>query len=211
MTTCVHFISIPGQEIKYSSISLPMVREYARRSGATLNLITQRKFPDYPVEYELVQIFESGASFDWNLYVAPGTLLGDKLVDPTTYMDRDCVATHVTYPASMLFDTTGNIYFERNERDLGITDKIVLAHNINHELWEPLEGPFERYAPIIKDGDHHKIGSYVLSHNMAKFGLKLSGLFPPNSQFDVLSDDRLGSDSVEEFVSKVVKGWRAAP
>ena len=209
MTTCIHFISIPDCELPFASISLPMVRAYAQRIGASLNIISQRKFPDFPVQYELVQIYEAGASHDWNMHLGAGVLIGDTLPDPSSYISSDHIATTITFSAQVEFYTHGNIYFERNERDLGVSDTIFLAHNLNHEVWEPLGGPFSSYSHIVKDSRQDKFGSYVISHNMAKYGIKLSGIFPPHSQFDVIHEDRLRDSSVEEFVSKTVKRWRA--
>lgn len=208
MTTCIHFISIPDYETPFASISLPMVRAYAQRIGATLNIISQRKFPDFPVTYEVVQIFEAGAAYDWNMHVGAGVLIGETLPDPSSYISPDHVATNITYSAQMEFVTQGNIYFERNERDLGVSDDIFLAHNLNHEVWEPLGGSYSQYSHIIKDCCERKFGSYVISHNMAKYGLKLSGIFPPNPQCVVIQEDQLKDSSVEEFVSKTVKRWR---
>ncbi len=186
-----------------------MVRDYARRIGATLNIISQRKFPDFPVNYELMQIFEAGASYDWNMHLGAGVLLGETLPDPSSYMSPDHVGTTISYGAHMQFETAGNIYFERNERDLGISDSIILAHNITHDLWEPLGGPFSQYARLIRDGDYRKIGSYAVSHNLAKYGLKISGIFPPKPQFDFLSEDKLQNQSAEAYISTTVKRWRS--
>jgi hypothetical protein len=209
MTTCIHFLSIPDHEDRFSSISLPMVRDYAQRIGATLNLITKRTFPDFPIQYEAMQIFEAGASFDWNMYIAAGILLGETLPDPSTYTRPDHVATTMIFSARSEFQTDGNIYFERDERDLGVSDSIFLSHNLTHEVWRPLEEGFNRLTNVIKDGAHHKISSYAISHNIAKYRFKLTGLFPSQSQVDFVSPETLGARSVEEYVSTTVKRWRS--
>lgn len=186
-----------------------MVRAYVQRIGATLNIIYHRKFPQFPVEYEAMQIWEAGAAFDWNLHIAAGMLLGDKLPDPTNYASTDRVATNMTFGAQFVFETAGNIYFERDERYIGISEGILLSHAQTHDIWQPLPGSFASYRDLIKDGRHERIASYALSVNLAKYGLKLSGIFPPQAQVDSIQNERLAGGSVEEYVSKVVKKWRS--
>jgi hypothetical protein len=156
-----------------------------------------------------MQVFEAGAAYDWNIYIGAGVVLGAQLADPTSYMRPDCVGTYMTYSAANQFNTAGNVYFERDERGVGIAEGIVLTHNLTHELWEPLPGTYAQYAPLIRDGSPQKITSYALAHNLAKYGLKLCGLFPSNAQFDVITEEKLAGGSVEHYLSRLSQKWRS--
>lgn len=210
MTTCIHFITIPDSTALYQEVSLASVKQYAKRIGATLNLITERKFPDYPVNYEMMQIAEAGKPYDWNLYLRAGVLLGEQLVDVTTICEPNSVATCFLYQASYNFITKPNIYFERDERDLGIGDTVVLAHKIAHEIWQPLPGSCKEYQPLIKANDPSQLTAYTLSLNMAKYGLKVSGIFPKGSQYDFITPEKLGSKNVDDYVAEMHTRWKTS-
>jgi hypothetical protein len=209
MKTCVHFVNIPDHPSQYTAVTFPLVHAYAKRIGATFNIISQRKFPNFPVEYEAMQIHEAGAFYDWNMHIAAGMVLGEWLQDPSLYMSDDCVATNMVFGADQAFRTEGNIYFERNERYVGIAEGFVLSHANTHDVWEPLPGGnFDSYVGLIRDGRRERITSYALSLNMAKYGLKVCGVFPPQSPLSSIKDEELAGRSVVEYISALHKKWR---
>jgi hypothetical protein len=185
-----------------------MVKDYAKKIGADLNLISERKFPDFPVYYEAMQIFESGEKYEWNLYLRPGGLLGEQLPDVTGYCSRDAIATCILYPASGQFLTEDNIYFQRDARNLGISDTVVLSSRLTHEIWEPLPSPYSTYKNTVLDGDTTKISSFALSYNIAKYQLKVSGIFLRDAQYDYITEGKLRQMPIEEYVARMVRFWR---
>lgn len=210
MSTCVHFITIRDPSLRHQDISLPMVKDYAKKIGADLNLISERKFPDFPVYYEAMQIFESGKKYEWNLYLQPGGLLGEQLPDVTEYCPHDAVSTCILYNASGQFLTENNIYFERDSRNLGISDTVVLSNRVTHEIWEPLPSSYSTYKNLILDGDVTKICSFALSYNIAKYRLKVSGVFPRDAKYDFITQGKLGQMPIEEYVGRIVRKWRTS-
>jgi endo-1,4-beta-D-glucanase Y len=59
----------------------------------------------------------------------------------------------------------------------------VATSQYTHELWEPLPGTFEDYHGVFLDGYTRRISEYNLSRNLAKYGLKISGIMRRKEDF----------------------------
>ena len=79
------------------------------------------------------------------------------------------------YHASTKFNIEDNIYFQRDGRDVGIASNAVITYKSTHELFEPNRIRFDEISNIckVREGD---IDEYNLSLNLAKYGLKYTGI-----------------------------------
>lgn len=145
--------------------------------GADFNLIRERKFPDYPVNYERMQVYEAGKGYDWNLNIDADMVVGSHLPDITEMSPAGRVSIVMKYDLSTHFHTTGNIFFERDGRDVGLVDAFVVTSSLTHDLWRPLPGAFESYKKLFKDSEYRRISEYCLSLNLATYGLHYGGAF----------------------------------
>jgi len=170
-------LATPGYAPELCAITLPRLRAYAARMGADFNLIRERKFPDYPVNYERMQVYEAGKGYDWNLNIDADMVIGSHLPDITEMSPAGRVSIVMKYDLSTHFHTTGNIFFERDGRDVGLVDAFVVTSALTHELWKPLPGPFESYKQLFKDSEYRRISEYCLSLNLATYGLHYGGAF----------------------------------
>ena len=55
------FVLLVGNYLpRLCSLTIPSIERYAKRIGAQFRLISERRWPDWPVNYEKVQIFDFG-------------------------------------------------------------------------------------------------------------------------------------------------------
>ena len=177
VTKCVHVLATEGYAPELCAVTIPTIRGYAERIGADFNLITQRKFPDFPINYERLQIFEAGANYDWNFNIDADMVIGKNLPDITQTLPMNTVRIVMKFDADKFFHVEDNKYFLRDGRNVGLVDSFLLTSRLTHELWEPLPGKFEDYLSVFKDTNDRRISEYCLSLNLAKYGMQYGGAF----------------------------------
>ena len=58
MRKLIHVVNINDFFPELFALTYPTIKSYAERNGYMINLITERKFPDYPINYEKMQVYE---------------------------------------------------------------------------------------------------------------------------------------------------------
>lgn len=174
---CIHVLATPGYAPELCVITIPKLRAYASRIGADFNLIQERKFPDYPINYERMQVYEAGKDYDWNINIDADMVVGSKLPDITETSPKGRVSIVMKYDLSTHFHTEGNIFFERDGRDVGLVDAFVATSALTHDLWKPLPSDFQSHTSLFKGTEYRRISEYCLSLNLATYGLHYGGAF----------------------------------
>ncbi len=67
MKKLIHVLNINDFFPELFALTFPTIKSYAERHGFMINLITERKFPDYPINYEKMQVFRDGMGADLNM------------------------------------------------------------------------------------------------------------------------------------------------
>ena len=173
----MHVLATEGYAPELCAITLPTIRAYAERIGADFNLITTRKFPTYPINYERLQIYEAGKEYDWNLNIDADMVIGKNLHDITVDAPEQIVRIVMRFDATMYFNVENNIYFKRDGRNVGLVDAFIVTSRLTHDLWEPLPGSFDEYLPVFKDNQSRRVSEFCLSQNLARYGLQFAGAF----------------------------------
>ena len=155
-------------------ITLPTIEAYAKRIGAEMHYITERKFPEFPITYEKLQVYESGKEYFWNILIDADTVIKPTYHDVTQVIPQDHVGFEKEYKASFLFQA--NKWFVRDGRNKGIAGNFIVTSAMTHDIWEPLPLTFEEMKEIFGKTRHHIMDEYVLSTNCAKYGLKTAGI-----------------------------------
>jgi hypothetical protein len=189
------------------SITLPTIRRFAERVGADFKIISERKFPSFPVNYERLQIYELGRDYDWNINIDADIVIGDELVDPCERLTESHVGLVMLFDLDDYIDTTGNKYFQRDGRKIGIVDTLVVTSRLTHDLWEPLTGEFESYTPFFRDGVTRRISEYCLSQNVAKYGLRYSGLYKTGEPIFHIDYTSSNKDDCAELALDKLREW----
>lgn len=163
-------------------ITHPFLKHYAKKIGADFFVIDQRKFPDFPATYEKLQIYELAKEMenDWNIFLDSDTLVHPNALDYTAYLQKDTVAHYGLDFGNMRYSYDHN--FLRDGRDIGSAGWCAIASDWCVDLWTPLDIPLAEALKAITPTDverecgiksDHLLDGYILSRNIAKFGLKV--------------------------------------
>lgn len=208
---CVHVVATPGYAPEMCSITLPTLERFAKRIGADFNIISRRRFPSFPVNYERLQIYELGRGYDWNINIDADVIIGDSLIDPTKRASHTKVGIIMRFYLDKYIDISESRYFQRDRRNIGIVDTFIVTNRLTHDLWEPLPKDFTCYTHLFRDGNTRRISEYCLSLNFAKYGHRFDGLFTLDDQIhhiNYTSGDK--QDSVALALEKLTN-WSKKP
>jgi hypothetical protein len=164
-----------------TDLTLPLLQYHAHKIGAKFQVISERKFPEHPIAYEKLQIFELGRDNDWNIFVDVDTIIRPDLFDLTEYLSKDQVLLYSSdfAPIRLRYDR----FFRRDGRNLTAGNFFMIASDWCHEFWEPLQDTditvqdaIAQIFPITAESavghtPEHFIDEYVIARNMAKYGL----------------------------------------
>jgi len=162
-------------------ITYPLLKYWAHKIGAEFYEITERKFPEWPVTYEKLQIFELGRQMenDWNIYVDADAAIHPGCPDWTNFLKKDTIAHWNCDMANVRWRY--DKYFLRDGRNWGTGNWFTMGSDWCLDMWRPLEvTPEEAISNIfpthheMKTGvtSEHLVDDYALSCNIARFGLK---------------------------------------
>lgn len=174
MKKILHVLNIDNFFPELFKYTFPTIQNYAKRDNWEINLITKRKFLEWHINYEKMQVWEDGKNAEVNLLVDADVLIHPKFPSVTDIVPPNHVGFNDNYNASKKFFL--NDYFMRDGRDVGIASNFVVSYKMTHELWKPLKDitPEQgRKITFIREGD---IDEYCISNNMAKYGLKYCGI-----------------------------------
>ena len=176
-------LNIDDYAPEITALTYPLIEAYARKIGADFHIIRDRKFPEWPLTYEKLQIYELAQQMknDWNIYIDSDCLVHPDTPDLTLLLPRDTVAHfgHDFAPVRWRSDR----FFKRDGRNIGSGNWLAVASDLCIDLWKPLDdltpeqaianitpSVIERVGGIIVAS--HLIDDYALSRNIAKYSLK---------------------------------------
>ena len=83
----VHVVYINDYFPELWKYTFPSIEYYARKIGAELNVITERKFPDWHIHYEKTQVWEAGKNADANILFDSDILIHPEFPDFNITLD----------------------------------------------------------------------------------------------------------------------------
>jgi hypothetical protein len=180
-------LNIDNYAPELCELTYPLLLAYAQKIGADFQIINERRFPEMPVVYEKLQIFYLGRGNDWNVYIDSDAVIFPDMFDVTERLSKDTVAHYGRDHYGNRF--RGNSYSRRDGRDIGSANWFTVASDWCIDLWHPLQ-PFnenmvslpealDAIRPIVLERQagidrEHLIDDYVLSQNIARYGLKFT-------------------------------------
>lgn len=166
------FVLNIGYPSSISTHTLPKIAKYADSIGAKFTQITDRKFPDQHVAYEILQIYELGKDNDWNIVIDCDMVIEDGMYDVIPLVPDD--GKHVGVWQQFC---TENLYYGCGIDVTVVANFMVVAHAC-HEIFKPLDNCEEHKKYIGKDNN---LIEYCLSLNRQKLGYTLAGLELPGA------------------------------
>jgi len=187
MRKLIHVVNINNFFPELFALTYPTIRSYAERNGYMINIITERKFPDYPINYEKMQVYEDGKDAEVNILCDADMLIHPEFPDVIKFLKRDSIAFNDNYNISVKYHVDRIRYFMRDGRDVGIATNFVVSSDWTHDVWEPLSLSQKDIEDLAKKentdsggadgrGWGHYADEFALSYNMAKYGLKYTGV-----------------------------------
>lgn len=179
---CVFVLNIGDYAPEITAITYPNLIHYATRIDASFYRITERKFPGWPLCYEKLQIYQlaQDMNLDWIIYVDSDALIHPDTPDFTAHLPRNSVAHVLADMASVRWKY--DRFFKRDGRNIGSANWFTVCSDLGIDLFRPLDDMTMEEAigniyPTWREGNHgvdqkHLLDDYVLSRNIAKYGLK---------------------------------------
>lgn len=166
-----------------TDLTFPLMQRYADKIGAEFHVIRDRKYPDMPVTYEKFQVHTLGRDMgnDWNIFFDADVFIHPDMFDITEHLDKDTVFHNGVDMRGIRFRT--NEYFRRDGRNISSCTWCVICSDWCLDLWRPTELPLDdilqNIFPTLTEVNsglfepHHFIDDYLMSCNIAHFGLKV--------------------------------------
>jgi hypothetical protein len=179
----VFTLNVDGYAPEITDLTYPLIKKWTNKIEADFYVISERKYPDKPPVYEKMQIYNLGMDMknDWNIYVDSDTLVHPDTIDITHFLKKDTVCHNGNDIASNRWRY--NDFFLRDGRNIGSCNWFSVASDWCIDLWHPLdisyEEALENIFPITSELNtnitrDHLIDDYMLSRNIARFGLKFT-------------------------------------
>jgi hypothetical protein len=182
----LYTLNIDDYEPEITALTFPYMRKYAEKIGADFFIITERKFPDWPVTFEKLQIYELAQQHanDWNIFCDGDCLIHPDLMDVTNHISKDTVMHNGSDESTHRFKA--DRFFLRDGRFIGSCNWFAVASDLCIELWKPpddltLEEAMANIQTISQETNggmarEHLIDDYICSRNISKYGLKFTTL-----------------------------------
>jgi len=183
----IYTLNIGGYAPQITALTYPLMAAYAKKIGAHFYVITERRFPDWPITYEKMQVYELAQQHDndWSIFLDSDCLVHPDMFDMTNHMSKDQIAHNAFDVAShrWVYDR----FFYRDGRHIGSGNWLAVASDWCIELWKPLddltkEEAVARIYPTVRERasgtvePEHLIDDFTLSRNIAKYGLKVTNI-----------------------------------
>lgn len=186
MRKTLYTLDVGGYAPRLTRLTMPLLRHHAAKMGADLVVISDRLYPDWPVGVEKLQVYYLSRlrEDDWSVYLDADALVHPDCPDWTNHIAPDTVANNSFDFAAARFRYDS--YFMRDGRNVGCGSWCVVASSWCRDLWRPPDDltPDEAVANIsptlaeIHAGikASHLVDGYLMSRNIARFGLKATSL-----------------------------------
>ncbi len=204
----VHVLNVNNYFPELCALTFPTIERWAEKIGARVNYITKRRWPDWPVLTEKLQVWYDGMDSDWNILID-----ADILVHPDTpdMLGTFVPPTHVAAKDAYHADTHHYLdpYFIRDGRNIGISGCLVMSSRWTHDLWRPLpeEMNCEKACAQIKV-PRKIVDELCISRNLARHGLKITAPVDPQKDYELFHHLCVDKGQPEQILD-ADKKWHA--
>lgn len=182
MKKTVFLLDIDEYEQEITELTYPLINRWAEKIGAGVFVIKERKFPEWPICCEKMQIYSLAKLYrsDWNIYLDLDTVVHPAFFDPTEHLSKDTVAHFMHDEATVRWSLDN--YHRRDGRFIGGGGWMSIASDWCLDLWHPPLPGTRSFLTMnitptvmeIKAGlkPEHFLDEYIMSRNIARYGLK---------------------------------------
>lgn len=183
---CVHVLDIGNYFPELKELTLLTIERFCEKINASLNIIKERKFHDWPMLTEKLQIYEDGFHYDQNILLDLDILIHPDCYDP---FENNIPETYCSFKDNYYANTqlnTNDLYFKRDGRNIGISGCAVFTTKYTHDLWE---FPEDLTKEVLLDNilqERKIVDEYIMSRNFAKYGLKYIEPYNVENEYDLM-------------------------
>lgn len=152
-------LNIGDYDRDITSLTFPHMEQYAKNIGADFHIITERKFPDFPLMLEEFQMHEFSETYDWIIFLDGDCLINPRAVDLTTLIEEDRVIIAKYNPPSHHFHPE-NIEGKYNFKYYAPFFFLVF-HKNSRNCVKPYENPYDYYGHINLDSTDPEMETYI--------------------------------------------------
>src|SRR5208283_4171994 len=127
ITKTIYTLNIVNYEPAIRELCFPLLQHYAKKIGAALHVIAKRQFPEWPVTYEKLQVYDL-AKFhgsEWNIYIDADALVNPECFDFTDHLPKNTVCHNGRDMAGIRWSM--DPYFRRDGRWIGSCNWLAIA------------------------------------------------------------------------------------
>jgi len=154
----VFLLNVGNYAPEITALTYPWIERYAAKIGAAVHTITERRFPDWDVDYEKLQIYAliRQLEVDFALYLDSDALVHPELPDLSAFTPRDTVAHNGSDFGAIRW--RDDAYFRRDGRRIGSCNWCTMAWADCRDLWRPLDDltPAEAVARITPTAEEQR-------------------------------------------------------
>ena len=172
-----------------TDITYPLMLHYCDKIGADFVEINERKYPDYPANYEKVQCYNLAKEIgsEYNILFDCDSIIHVDTPDITILAPKDTVVQNGSDFAALRWRYTNDPYLLRDGRFIGCCTWLNVFSEWCLDFWHPCEDLTlkeikNNIQPVlgeVLDGmtdSVRLIEDYICSRNVARYGLKYATL-----------------------------------
>lgn len=212
MKKIIHVVNINDYWPELTQYTFPTIEAFAKKIGGEVNYITKRRWPDWSVLYEKMQVYYDGMGADWNILLDADILVHPDCPDFTTPGPYHFVRPWEcgfkdNFHASNQYHL--NKYFVRDGRNMGISGCAMAIPKSCHDLWRPYQEDDPNIEPkdigMLTEFSRECPDEYCISQNFARYGLKFTALTTPEDYDKLYHVGAYGR--TKETILEMTKQW----
>jgi hypothetical protein len=183
MNKTLYTLSVDDYEPEITALTFPLLKNYARKIGAEFVVITERRWPCWPVTMEKFQVGQLSLDRDddWSLFFDADALIHPDAPDVTAHLSKDTVLHHGLDRSTIRF--AANPWFRRDGRFISPGNWMNVSSDWCRDVWEwprilTIDSILDAIHPQVVEiaggvSRAHLIDDYVIACNEARYGLKV--------------------------------------
>lgn len=192
MNKTIYVLAVNNYCPEILAVTQPAILDYAKKIGAKVKYVTERKFLEFPVTYEKFQLYElsKANNDDWSIFIDADCYVCNDFPDIVEMIPTNCVLLAKGGFGGTRFKY--NDYMRRYDQHLDVGSWFFAFNKICRDLIKPIHfqsGELsvndcvneifplsEELNGVVKVEPQHLIDDYLLARNIAKYGLKVKYL-----------------------------------
>jgi hypothetical protein len=188
MKKTIYTLNIDNYAPEITKLTYPFFEFYADRIGAKFEILTKRKFPEFPITCEKFQLYELSQENDWSIFVDSDLFLSPNMYDFTKVVPKDTVVNGTLNSGNFRWKEDDDKDFLRDGRYLAVCSWLVICSDWCYNFWKPIDKPIDitdkvnlwLAEKIFKLNPNHLLDEYVMSKNAAKYRINLKEVLDYN-------------------------------